>query len=425
MQPNTTTTTNSITPIDLDSAIDIIATQMVSQFLTGDKCAQTPIVLGKAGAAKSGQLLALANKVATQMQAITNAPTPPRIYAHLFNLMTVNYQDMVGGALGDLANERLVRTAPDPLVVPPAEILAEYDHIIIIVDEIDKGPDENRQAVSSLLLDNQLGIFDLPPQKFFVVGAGNDTASKSGGVPLFLHNVNRTKLFHVIPSVRRWLNDYSLDPANGIPPMARAFVELNASLFTDPADLPSTPNTPFLTLRSFTNGVRGLPYSLPFNPPLDPRRIDPFDPNIFDAILAPTMRPTAEADLAAVMGSGAANSYLNFARNYHVLPTRAEVLANPDTAKLPTYSQDPSAVHACAAYLLNWLRMPLDTTTNKHKKSELESYGQYAARFDATKRVDLMVSITKLVPQFTVTKAFTDLISDPATKTLVAAAMAR
>lgn len=417
-----TDTTNSITPIQLDTAIDIIARQCAAQFLLGRKVGQTPCLLGKAGSGKTGQNQALPVLVAKHM---TDAGVPTHgddIYFHGFDLLSVNFMDISGPDVPNLTEGTLTRFRPSPMVLPSKAVLNDYKYVILFVDEIDKGPDENRQAISPLLLDNRLGLLDLPHSRFFVVAAGNDTASQSGGVPLFLHNVNRMNLMHVVPSVRRWLAEYSLDPANKLPPMARAFVETHAGMFTEPAALPTTPNTPFLTLRSFTEAVRSLPYLLPLG--VNPAKLNPTDPTVFDAILHADMRPLAEAAIAGVMGSGAATLYLNYCVHYHLLPTREEVIAHPETAKLPTYQRDPSAVHACAAYVLSWLAEARAHST-KLTRAELDAYGRFIARFDATKRVDLMFAAAKTYPAFTTTKAYSEFIAKPENQALAAAVMRR
>jgi hypothetical protein len=406
--------TNSITPIQLDTAIDVAARQCAAQFSTGRKCGPTIGLLGKAGTGKTGQIENLPNLVGPML----GVPAE-EIYFHNFDLLSVHFMDISGADVPDTTTNTLTRYRPSTMVLPSKNVLADYKHVILFVDEIDKGPDENRQAISPLLLANRLGLLDLPYDRFFVIAAGNDTASKSGGVPLFLHNVNRMNLMHVVPSVRRWLSDFAPNQRNHIPPMARAFVETQSVLFTDPADLPTTPNTPFLTLRSFTEAVRALPYLLPLG--TAPKDLDPLDPHIFDRILSNDMRPLAEAAIAGIMGSAAATQYLNYARNHHLIPTRADVETNPAGAKLPTYSQDPSAVHACAAYVLSWLG---DTTT-KLTRAQLDAYGRYIMRFDATKRVDLMFAAASKVQAFTMTKAYGEFIADPANQALAGAVMRR
>lgn len=429
-----TTAQHSITRMSLDDAIDMAAQQAAAQFLTGRKLAPTVALMGPPGCGKTGMVFTLAQRISYLMNQYLPATERLNadgsdIYTHGFNLLGVHFMDIGGSDVPEPSTKTLDRYEPSEMVLPNKSIRDAYRHIIIFVDEIDKGPDENRQAISPLLLDNELGLFDLPEDKYFVIAAGNDTASQSGGNPLFMHNIERINLVHVNAPLRGWLDNYARDADNKLPPMAPAFVAdpLYIGLFANPAPLPTTPNTPHLSLRTFTNAVRALPYLLPLG--LDPRTIDPTDPAIFDRILSPDMRPRAEQALAGIMGSGAATQYLNYAQYYHLLPTRAEVESNPATAKLPRYDQDPSAVHAAAAYARSWLSLAVASPTNlnpvKLTRAQLDAYGTYMTRFDATRRVELMFAAAKMVPAFTLTKAYSAFIADPANQALAQVVMSR
>jgi hypothetical protein len=380
MSKTTTATRNPLAAYI--SASDFIASterQMLAQFMTGQRVGGVHCALGAPGLGKTAMLCAMARRVAKRLNK--------RILIHVITVVDREVTDLRGMALpvkGADGTYDLIYTRS--AVLPSPEEEAEYDFVFLLLDEVPAATLDHIKSLNAIILDYQAGKTKLDPKKYFIAVTGNGTEHRSGASRLPAHGVNRLALFNIIPDTLLWLRDYAPDPANGISPIAARFVDERGSLFTDNG-VPDTVNTPFPTLRSFTLGVQALFYYFA----ADPTKVNPNDPAGFATILADRNRGLATTLLAGYVGAGMAREFIGYASVYGVLTRLETILANPETAPLPT---EQSALHAQALFVVNWT----STDTTADAKRDNAKLLAYAARLRGDLVAPTVVKMQRKAP---------------------------
>lgn len=359
-------TSEEVISIPFGHAMDVIKNSARAQWITGERLANTPALIGPPGAGKTAALRQMGNDLGRELGANVLVLTKTLVDMEVTDIrgMALPTKDPTGKFW-----ERLVYTRS--ALLPSPEVEAAHDHILLIVDELPAATLDHVKSVASLLLEYTVGEVALDPRKYFVVATGNGTQHRSGATKLPAHVVNRLSLMHVEADVTAWLK-WAARPSSMVPPVAAAFVEQLPTRFTD-ATVPAASNTPFCTFRSFTNGVRGL--LVAFGTTDEQKgHIDTID--ALDAALAPDNAAKATSLLAASIGRGVAHEFVQYARIRTKLTSKTDILADPLKAKLPDES-DMSALYAQSLYCAAW------TTERKTAEAMLA----YVARF----RGDLIV----------------------------------
>lgn len=331
-----------IAPISLSASIAAIKRQMTAQWSVGKRVGAYPLLLGAPGLGKTAVTQAAAREVAASLGKT--------ILCHVVTLVDREVPDIRGMALPARSEpggplDSLVYTRSAILPSPAEE--EEHDLILLLIDEVAAATLDHIKSVASAFLEDKLGSTHLHPAKYFVIGTGNGVEHRSGAAKLPAHFINRVALMHVEADTTLWLRDFAPKVENGVPPLAMRFVEDRGSLFTE-ATVPDSPNTPFATLRSFTQGVQALFYYFH----QDPKKVDPQDPQMFAPVLSSDNMGLATTLLASMVGAGVAREFIGYARLYGVLTPLAAIEADPKNAPIP---KEMSALFAQASYLISWV----------------------------------------------------------------------
>lgn len=218
-------------------------------------------------------------------------------------------------------------TKPD-LFVRVERALAHYagEEIIVLlfVDEIDKLDHSMQKAAAEFLDQGRLGTHTLPGN-VWIVAAGNMSA-RAGTVKRLTHvtnrlcviNINQPVDTEVSPHRKRqgWVPDYA-EP-NGLPVTFTAFAKFREALF---AEDPPTDGSPYLTFRSLTRAAEFIKAN-------KPHWVDKgiyLDPDDF----------ITRAIIEGYIGVHATDELYGYVRTASDLPSKEEIVANPETAKVP------------------------------------------------------------------------------------------
>lgn len=366
------TASNSI-PVTMSTARRSLKAQMLGQWASGKRLGSSPIWLGAPGMAKTAICKDVACEVARELGRSVLVITVFLVDREVPDLrgMALPVKNMDTNSYEYIAYTRAG-------ILPNPDLELAYDHVLLLIDEVPAATLDHIKSVASVFLDYVAGDTVLDPAKYFVVGTGNRTQDRSGAARLPSHFVNRVRLLEIEPDVRPWL-DWSADPANNVPMLARTFVHMRPALFTS-ARVPDEANASFCTLRSFTNGIQALMRDFAH----DPATVDPADPGVFDAAFSPDHVGDATALLAGDIGAAVAREFITFAKVRHSLKTLAEILADPHNCDLPV---DPSALYAQASYIVSW-------TT----KANCEKLMIYVARLRPDLRVPTIQQMLKREP---------------------------
>jgi hypothetical protein len=380
------TSTNSI-PVTMSTARRSLKAQMLGQWSSGKRLGSAPIWLGAPGMAKTAICKDVALEVARELDRSVLIITVFLVDREVPDLrgMALPVKNPDTGSYEYIAYTRAG-------ILPNPDLEAAYDHILLLIDEVPAATLDHIKSVASVFLDYVAGDTVLDPARYFVVGTGNRTQDRSGAARLPSHFVNRVRLLEIEPDVRPWL-EWSADPANQVPMLARTFVHMRPALFTS-ARVPDEANASFCTLRSFTNGIQALMRDFAH----DPANVDPSDPAVFDAAFSPDHVGDATALLAGDIGASVAREFITFAKVRHQLTTLDDILRDPDSAALPT---DPSALYAQASYVVAW-------TT----KTNAEKLVRYVARLRPDLRVPTVQQMLKREPAVSRTPIYAQMMKD-------------
>jgi hypothetical protein len=208
--------------------------------------------------------------------------------------------DLRGIPVPDLKTGKTRWLVPDEL--PQVERDGEEGYLFC--DEINQAPPQMQAVLAGLVLYGVVGDYRLP-KGWRVVAAGNRISDRAAAQRMPTHLRNRFAHIYCIPDVDAyciWAN------VNDVAPEMVAFVRLRRALLHR---LPAGDENAFPTPRSLTKAAKYV------NAPKDVRR-----------------------DLmAAHVGDDVAGEIDGFIDLYHSIGTLDDIVANPDSAKLPA---DPS-----------------------------------------------------------------------------------
>lgn len=189
--------------------------------------------------------------------------------------------------------------------------LEEFDGGIIFIDEEDKADPDIKKIIGEMGLSGQCGPHKLP-SGWVVWMAGNHRSDRSGSTRELDHLINRRCQLDITDDLKGWVEWAIVSGLNGV---AVAFAEQNPNIVFE-SDPPAIQG-PWPTPRSFVECVQHLQC---FAGP--------------DGKL-PTDNAAAE-DAKGYIGAEAAVQLMAFIRLEHDLPSLAEIVADPQNAKLPS-----------------------------------------------------------------------------------------
>ena len=188
--------------------------------------------------------------------------------------------------------------------------LSQYDGGVIVVDEADKMDVDVKKVIGEAALSGRLGPHRLPPG-WVVWMAGNRQKDRSGSTKELDHLINRRMEIDITDDLESW-NDWANN--YGVSALTMAFANQNPNIvFTQ--DVPEKQG-PWCTPRST---VAADDYMRQF---MDADGNLPDDASIME-------------EVGGLIGEAAAAQLFSFVKLQREMPKFEEILANPDTAKLP------------------------------------------------------------------------------------------
>jgi hypothetical protein len=179
---------------------------------------------------------------------------------------------------------------------------------ILMLDEINTASPQMMAVAMQLILEGRLGDYVLPPG-WIIVAAGNRVSDRTAVQKMPTALRNRFSHIHIVPDVNAWVDWAN---CNGVAPEMVAFVRLRRELIHR---MPKGDENAFPTPRSLTRAA--------------------------DFVDAPK---DVRCDLlAGEVGDDVASEIDGFIDLYHSIGTLDDIVANPDTAKLPV---EPSQRYA-------------------------------------------------------------------------------
>lgn len=235
---------------------------------------------------------------------------------------------------------------------------------ILFLDEFVQATHEMQKTVAPLILEGTIGEFTLPPG-WVVMCAGNDIDDNAGANTLLSHVLNRVCRINVTPpEVDQWVQ-WAL--ASNLSPEMVAFAKLRPGVVFE-SKIPDGADTPWCTPRSlhaasdismaFPGGVRAM----------------------VDSTMGMAM-------LCGSIGGGAAAELAGVVRLAINLPSFEEVVAAPDTVRVPE-----SLSEAYAMIMLVAVRAKADTNG--------EAAVKYLTRFQPNLALTGLVSMINRDPNF-------------------------
>ena len=200
-------------------------------------------------------------------------------------------------------------TAPTWFVDDNGKPLTAYKYGVLFLDEYGQGPADVKAASAELLLRKRIGKWQLP-DGWLVVAASNRTSDRSGVTKSLDFVINRRVEIDITDDLASW---EAWAHKNDVDPLFVAFAAQNPHIV-------------------FSEGVpdKQGPWCTPRSLVLCSRLLSAINPggNI------PTDAATIEL-ASGMIGSGAAQQLFAFVRLAHELPAFDEIVANPDTCRVP------------------------------------------------------------------------------------------
>lgn len=188
---------------------------------------------------------------------------------------------------------------------------------VLFLDELTNANISVQAALYQLVLDRRLGDYVLP-DGWTIVAAGNRVSDRAAATRLSKALANRFVILNVVVDVARWL---AWAAANGIHPAIRAFIQLRKNmLWADAIEGEESQPTPRSVARLSTY--------------LDPQL------GLTDTQLRRNVIGNVGSDFAA--------QFMAFLPMFRTLPSVQAILANPDTAAMPS---EPSLAYAVVTAL--------------------------------------------------------------------------
>lgn len=337
-----TRSNENILPITLGNALRTIDRWCVAQWATGERFAPTPMLMGPPGVGKTASLRSQFKKIGKRLGLKVLVKTVIVSDREVTDIRGIGVprRNAETGAF-----DRMDYTRSG--VLAQTEELADYDKVVYIFDEVPAATLDHVKALAAVLLEYTVGETHLDPKDVYICATGNHTTHRSGALKLPAHVINRMALFHVEADVDAYLK-FASSPDSGVPGIGAAFVHTRPTIFTE-AEVPSAPNVPFPTFRSFTNGVRSL---LTAFAPAD-KELDVTDPNVIEEAMSPDNIGLATTILAASVGASTAREFLQYARVRTKLTPLEVIMNDPKKAPLPG-TADVSAMFAQSLYVASW-----------------------------------------------------------------------
>lgn len=362
----------NILPCGLGRALNFIRNDMIFRFTHGTRGSATFVLVGMPGAGKTKGIINTFLDLCRsrgEKGSVVMAVAADREVTDIRG-MALPVKSAATGRYTDLMYTRSG-------ILPPDDELAKADRVLILVDELMAASPDHMKAFNPLLLDNEIGVTNLPLDKFFVVVTGNHTTNKAGATKLLSHTVNRCVVLHILPDHEAFITHAS-DPRWGIPPLLPAFVAQNPAVFTE-AGVPDGANEPFATFRAAEAGVKAI-IAQHHRGKTAP---DFTDPDAIEPCFATEENKNASLILlAGHIGRGAAVQFMQFATVRQHIATLPEIKANPQKAKVPPRTEI-GALYAQAQYCSSWC------TNDENAAALLE----YVARLPEDHRLPTLVKM--------------------------------
>jgi len=219
---------------------------------------------------------------------------------------------------------------------------------ILFLDEMNTASAQMQAALFQLVLERKLGDYVLP-DGWVIIAAGNSVSDRAAAQRMPTALRNRFAHIYIVADVGAWAKWAT---KNGVAPEFVAFARFRPVLFDK--GLPVGDENAFLTFRSFTHASEFIDE--------DPEiRVDLF---------------------ASLVGDDVATEIDGFIRLYQSLGSLEDIIANPETAKLPTPGAEKYAVATGLARLATRKNFPAIMTY----ADRLDGEGQMVLVHDATMR---------------------------------------
>lgn len=197
---------------------------------------------------------------------------------------------------------------------------------IIFVDELAQATHELQKAMAMFMLTRRMGEYVLP-DGWAIVAAGNRSTDNAGAGSVLAHLINRMCVVDVdAPEVDRWVSWAS---KSNLVPETIAFAKLRPNLVFE-TEVPADEDTPFCTPRS----LHALSDAAQHYP---------------GGILGMCNSKVGQVVMAGFVGKGASAELAALVQTAHTLPTYEEIVASPDTARVPTEPDQAYAAVMLAA----------------------------------------------------------------------------
>lgn len=229
-------------------------------------------------------------------------------------LATYSPADLMGYLVPDtLSDGRKVSTFTTPawMITPEGKHINDYKRGIVFLDEYGQGEPDVKRASAELLLNNMIGPHKLH-DGIVVVAASNREKDRSGVTKSFDFVINRRVQFDVTDDLASW-EEWAFK--SGLDPVFITFANQNPHIvFSD--GVPEKQG-PWCTPRSLVLASRVL------------ERMRQPDGRL------PTDTAAIETT-GGMIGQGAAAQLFAFIRLGHEMPSYADIIAKPDSVKVPT-----------------------------------------------------------------------------------------
>jgi MoxR-like ATPase len=195
---------------------------------------------------------------------------------------------------------------------------------IVFIDEIGQADNLVQKAYASLFLEGRLGEYTIP-EGWFVIGASNRVEDRAGAVKPLSHFVNRQCRVDIDANIEDWL---MWARQHKLHHMMTGFASFRPGVVMT-AEVPAKPGA-YCTPRSFTAAARFMSHL-----------VTDVDEELPNDIVTQQM-------VAGYIGEAASAELFSFLKTNEFLPTWKEILANPETAKVPPHDRLDAAYAAAS-----------------------------------------------------------------------------
>lgn len=283
----------------------------------------------------------------------------------------------------NLGVERVSVFVPGMFVDRAWQLFKQYGGVHITFDEAGNARGPVQVALYEALESASLGGYPFPPNTF-IAATSNRMEDQAGTFKLVPPLVNRAWIVEQEVNVEEWIQHF-MDPAMGYP-------------------MPLYPG--MSAWHRFTKGEKLHTF--------DPKRYVkeyPFgSPRSYHAASDASWAVLGEEGspdpyfiefVAGLIGRGEASEYCGFLNTYQELPSRAEVLKDPTSAKVPSKDK-PGALYAVASALTVWA----DPEANEGE-GNFEQIMTYVDRLPKTFQFMVTDDIGRRYPEFFTSRIYT------------------